>query len=413
MSMLRRFIKAPEQAPGEGGLDTLSAEFFHDPYPYYRYLRTRDPVHLTRQSCLLLTRQKDVLRALKNPALGSAPADFASTHPRHREVSTCANVASNLLPFLDGPAYVRSRQFLGPVLRKTFENNPPDAAAPAARLLGPLLEKGTFDALNDFARPLSLQVACEFMGLPMDHSQDLYRWTDNFFRLFSPLPPSGERGTIDLGLTEFRAFFRDILAVRRREPGTDLVSQLALRQIGGEGLNDAELIDNCMLIFADAIENVDAAIASALLVLHQHPREFRRLRKDPGLLPAAVEESLRFEAPGQTAPRIVRDDTAIEGVFARRNTVVLLGLGAANRDPEAFADPDVFRLDRPKAEHLSFGKGNHSCLGFFLVRAEMKAALEALLRATRSIDVPDDDLTWAHRPGHRWLTQLNITISRR
>ena len=412
MNFLRRFAKPKEQAPGDGGLDTLGAEFYRDPYPFYRYLRTRDPVHLTRQGCLLLTRREDVLRALKHPLLGSAPADFASTHPRNRDTSVCANVASNLLPFLDGPAYVRARQFLAPVLRKTFESNPPDIPAAVAGLLPPLLERGTFDVLNDFARPLAMQVACEFMGLPQDRTQDLYDWTDNFFRLFSPLPASGERDKIERGLTDSRAYFRDILAVRRREPGRDLMSQLAIRQIGGEGLSDAEVIDNCLLIFADAIENVDAAIASALLALHQHPRELRRLRKDAALFPAAVEESLRFDAPGQMAPRIVREDTMIEGVFARRNTVVLLGLGAANRDPQGFGDPDEFRLDRPKQDHLSFGKGNHSCLGFFLVRAEMKAALEALFGATRSFEVHDKKLTWAHRPGHRWLTHLNITVSR-
>lgn len=412
MNLLGLFRKPREEPPGDGGLDTLSAEFFHDPYPFYRYLRKRDPVHLTRQGCLLLTRRDDVLRALKHPFLGSAPADFAATHPRNRGSSICADVASNLLPFLDGPAYVRARQFLAPVLRKTFESNPPDIAAALAGLLPPLLERGTFDVLNDFARPLAMQVACEFMGLPQDRTQDLYDWTDNFFRLFSPLPAAAERDRIERSLTEARTYFRDILAVRRRQPGNDLMSQLAVRQIGGEGLNDAEVIDNCLLIFADAIENVDAAIAAAVLALHQHPRELSRLRSDSSLFPAAVEESLRFDAPGQVAPRIVRDDTMIEGVFARRNTVVLLGLGAANRDPEEFEDPDIFRLDRPKKDHLSFGKGNHSCLGFFLVRAEMKAALEALFVATRSLDVDDRNISWAHRPGHRWLNRLDITITR-
>lgn len=412
MNLLGRLIKAPERAPGSGGLDMLGGDFYQNPYPFYRYLRTRDPVHMTKQGCLLLTRREDILRALRNPILGSAPADFAATHPRNRTVSVCADVASNLLPFLDGAAYVRARQFLAPVLRKTFETNPPDAVAAAERLLAPLLDEGSFDALNDFARPLSMSVACEFMGLPPDRMEELFAWTNNFFRIFSPLPSAEDRDRIECGLTDFRAYFRSILSERRRKPSHDLISQIALRQVGGESLSDAEVIDNCMLIFADAIENVDAAIAGALLALHQHPRELRRLRKANDLLPAAVEESLRFDAPGQTAPRIVRDDTMLEGIFARRNTVVLLGLGSANRDPQAFQDPDVFRLDRPKQDHLSFGKGNHSCLGFFLVRAEMKAALEVFLKATRSFHVDDRNLAWAHRPGHRWLTHLNVTVSK-
>jgi len=398
--------------PHPGGLDMLSEEFFDDPYPFYSYLRRNEPAHWTKQGCLLLTRQEHILRALKNPALGSAPADFAATHPRNRQLFVCADVASNLLPFLDGPEYIRARQFMGPVLRKTFEENPPDAEGPARQILNPLLEKGTFDVLNDFGRPLSLQVICDFMGLPLDGREDLCRWTDNFFRIFAPLPKAAERKLIDQGLTEFRSYFRDILERRRLKPGNDLVSRLLLKKIDGEGMSDGQIIDNCMLIFADAIESVDAAIASALLALHHHPKQFRRLRNHRELLPAAVEESLRYEAPGQTAPRIVREDTEIEGVPARRNSVVLLGLGSANRDEAAFKNPEIFDLSRPKQDHLSFGKGNHSCLGFFIVRAEMKAALGALMEGTREIAVHDEGLSWEHRPGHRWLTALSITVTK-
>jgi len=413
VKLFNPFFAQREMDPGVGGLDTLSEEFFRDPYPFYRYLRTHDPLHWTKQGCLLITRRADVLQALKNPILGSAPADFATTHSRNRDLLVCADVASNLLPFLDGAAYVRTRQFLAPALRKSFEANPPDAAAAVARLLPPLLERGAFDVLNDFARPLALQIACEFMGLRSGRHDDLYRWTDNFFRLFSPLPAALEREQIDRRLIEFREYFREVLDERRRRPGEELMSMLAAKQIGGEGLSDQQIIDNCMLIFADAIENVDAAIASSLLALQRHPAEFRKLRNDPDLLPAAIEEALRYEAPGQTAPRVVREDAVIEGVFVRRNTVVLLGLGSANRDPEAFEDPDSFSLSRPKQDHLSFGRGNHSCIGFFLVRAEMKAALGGLLASTRKVKVHDKDLSWEARPGHRWLTSLNITVSRK
>jgi cytochrome P450 len=405
--------KSKEIMPPPDGLDMLSTEFFNDPYPYYKYLRNNEPAHWTKQGCLLLTRQEQVLRALKNPVLGSAPADFATTHPRNRQRFVCADVASNLLPFLDGSDYVRTRQFLGPVLRKTFEESPPDTEGPARRILEPLLEKGTFDVLTDFGRPLSLQVICKFMGIPLDNQDDLCRWTDNFFRIFAPLPKAAERNLIDEGLTQFRGYFRDIVERCRRSPGDDFISRLILKKIDGAGMSDEQIIDNCMLVFADAIENVDAAIAGALLALHQHPKEFRKLRKQPELLPGAVEESLRFDAPGQTAPRIVRDDTQIEGVTARRNSVVLLGLGSSNRDESVYKNPDVFDLSRPKQEHLSFGKGNHSCLGFFVVRSEMQAALGALIEGTRDIEVHDHDLSWEHRPGHRWLSALHVTVKRK
>jgi len=413
MNLLKIFERREKSLPpqSDGGLDMLAADFFKDPYPFYAHLRRHDPVHWTKQGCFLLTRHSDILHALKHPLLGSAPADFAATHPRNRHLFVCADVASNLLPFMDGPDYVLARQYMGPVLRKTFEENPPDAEAAARDLIAPLLEKGTFDVLNDFGRPLSLRLICEFMGLSDGESEDLYRWTDNFFRLFSPLPKAAERVRIDRELTEFRAYFMGVVEKRRSNPGKDLVSCLMLREIEGRRMNEEHLVDNCMLIFADAIENVDAAIAAAVLALHRHPGELRRLRKDPALISEAVEESLRYDPPGQTAPRIVREDFDLLGTPVRRNAVVLLGLGSANRDASVYRDPDRFMLDRPKRDHLAFGKGNHSCLGFFLVRSEMKAALSALLSHAKSINVHDDNLTWDHRPGHRWLTGLDITVT--
>jgi cytochrome P450 len=393
------------------GLDMLAGEFFEDPYPFYAYLRHHEPVHRTKQGCLLLTRHADILRALKHPLLGSAPADFATTHPRNRHRFVCSDVASNLLPFMDGPDYVLARQYIGPVLRKTFEEHPPDTDAAAGEILPQLLEQGAFDVLNDFGRPLSLRIICGFMDLSPDESADLYRWTDNFFRLFSPLPKAEERVQIDRELTEFRGYFRGVIESRKSTLGKDLVSSLMLRQIDGRRMNEEQVIDSCMLIFADAIENVDTAIAAAVLALHMHPGELRRLRKDPDLMSEAVEEALRYDAPGQTAPRIIREDCDLFGTPVRRNEVVLLGLGSANRDASVFTDPDRFVLKRPKRDHLAFGKGNHSCLGFFLVRSEMKAALSSLLAGTKKIEVHTDNLTWDHRPGHRWLKSLNVTVT--
>ncbi len=413
--MLSKLFRKKTDAlpPTPGGLDMLSAEFFDDPYRYYKYLRQNEPAHWTKQGCLLLTRRDHVLKALKNPLLGSAPADFAATHPRNRKLFVFADVASNLLPFLDGADYVKTRQFMAPVLRKTFEENPPNAKGPAARILHPLLDKRTFDVLNEFGRPLSLQVICEFMGLPLESQDDLYRWTDNLFRIFVPLPDANGKRLIDKGLSEFRGYFQEIVKARKLKPGKDLISKLLLNRIGGEGMSEAQIIDNCMLVFADAIENVDAAIASAVLSLHNHPKESKKLRANLELLPAAVEESLRFEAPGQTAPRIVREDTEIEGVPVRRNSVVLLGLGSSNRDESAYGDPEVFDITRTTKEHLSFGKGNHSCLGFFMVRSEMKAALGELIEKTVKLHVHTENLSWEHRPGHRWLTHLNVTATRK
>src|SRR5690606_33659330 len=164
----------------------------------------------------------------------------------------------------------------------------------------------------------------------------------------------------------------------------------------------------CMLLFADGVENVDKALASALWCLTRNPDHLRLLRADPSRLPRAVHECLRFESPAQFVGRVAREDISLHGRLIRRHSGVLLMLGSANRDETRFTDANRFDPQRDPNPHLAFGKARHSCIGAGLVHSELVHALGALLTLWPDLHVPDQELRWRARRGHRWLERLIV-----
>ena len=174
------------------------------------------------------------------------------------------------------------------------------------------------------------------------------------------------------------------------------------------GLPDPEIVDTCMLLFADGVENVDRAIANGAAQLLPVPGLWQHLATHPGDIPAAVDECLRFESPALFVGRVAREDIPLHGRTIPKNAGVLLILGSANRDPEAFPDPDIFKPGRPGNRHLAFGQGRHSCIGGPLVRLEMITAFETLMREFPALRVTGERLEWTPRLGHRWLARLPV-----
>lgn len=396
--------------PGPHGLDLLDPAFVRDPYPFYAWLRANDPVHRTRQGAWLLTRHADVAAAFSHPDLGNAPSRHAAVHERNAARHASADVARNILPFLDKPRHIRPRRVVGSVFRAALRDRPPDVEALAAARLAGL---GTgFDAIGDYAEPVSVQAISQMMGLPATDAGRLAAWAGHFFALFSPMQSEAVRDDTDKALTEFRAYLFDVVAARRGAAGDDIVSRMLSARDDEGPLTEQEVVDNCMLLFADGVENIDRGFANLLLALHRHPGEMQKLRASPGLAAAAVEEMLRHDPPGQTIARVARADITIGGRGIRRDGAVLLGLASANRDPDVFAEPDRFDLSRVADGRLAtFGRGRHSCIGAQLVRIELTALLAALMRHARHMEVEDGALVWEPRLAHRWLTALPVRIA--
>lgn len=359
----------------------------------------------------LLTGHREILDALANPALGNAPSRHAVLSARNRERYVSADVAHNILPFMDKPAHIAPRRIIAGAFRAHLKARPPRADDIARRFVSQLAEAGRFDALTDFGKPFSVEVIADMMGLPAEDRPQLCRWSNFFFYLFAPMPSEAARVEVDAALDEFRTYFQALIAARRANPGSDFISRLIVAEDEGERLTEAQLVDTCMLIFADGIENVDAGIANTLLALHRHPAEFERVRADAGLVSAAVQEGLRFDSPAQMIARVAMADIELGGRQIKRDAGVFLALASANRDPAVFADPDRFDLGRDFTPLLSFGKGRHSCIGAPLVRLQIEAALKALFATGRRIEIADRNLEWMPRVGHRWLKRLPVTLA--
>jgi len=396
--------------PQEGPLDLLAPAFVRDPYPAYARLREADPVHRTKSGGFILTRHADIVAALAHPALGNAPSRHAVVHARNRSRHVSADVAANILPFLDKPEHVRPRRLIASAFRAHLRAYPLDAEAIARDLLAPRLQAGAMEAIADFGKPLSVEAISRFMGLPAADRDRLTRWSNFFFYLFAPMPSAEALRQTDEALAAFRAYFAELVAARREKPGDDLISRLIAEEEDDQRLSEAELVDTCLLIFSDGVENVDAAIANMLLALHRHPDEMRRLRGSPDLVAGAVQEALRYDSPAQVIARVAREDMSLDGREIRRDQAVFLALGAANRDPAVFADPERFDVGRDASALLTFGKGRHSCIGAPLVRLQVEGALRVLLEATAAIEVDAGALAWTARAGHRWLERLPVRL---
>jgi len=389
----------------------LDPSFVNDPYPVYAALREHDPVHRSHLGCWVLTRYKDVVDALRDPRLSNEPSPYAVIHRRNRERYTAADVANNILPFMDPPAHTIARGLVNRSFRAHLKGTPPDIQGIADRLLDPLMAKGELDVVNDFGTPLSLAVIAQLLGMPERDGDRLKEWSNWFFYLFSAIPSDEVLDNMNRALDEFRKYVLSLVHERRKVRRDDLISKLLDAREGDARLSEAQLVDTCMLLFADGVENVDSGIGSSLVCLLENPAILARVRDDPELIPSAIEESLRINPPGQFIAKIAKEEIALGDRTIRRNDVVLLVLASANRDAACFENPDEFRLDRPNGQHLGLGKGRHSCLGAPLVRMEMNAALRTLIGRLDGLTVEDSAPEWEARVGHRWLNSLPVSFT--
>ena len=228
------------------------------------------------------------------------------------------------------------------------------------------------------ARPLPVIVMAGMLGVPPEDRQRFSVWSAQRARLLEPTIGPRERAAGEAASRAFDAYFRPIVEARRTAPSNDIVSALARAQDDGR-LSERETLNMLRLLLSAGNETSANLIGNGMLALLRHPEQFERLRQDPSLIPAAVEELLRFDSPVQADLRRVLADCEVNGIALRKRDNVVLLLGAANRDPGVFDDPDRLDVGRSQVPHLSFGRGIHHCLGAALARLEGRIVLEMLL----------------------------------
>lgn len=400
---LRAFARRGDPAPSASPRLALDApELFDDPYPLYARLRRDAPVAALRGGGYLLTRHADIRRLLTDGDFGNRPSRFSTLHPRFRGDRVAADLAANILPFLDPPEHTASRRVLAAALRERLRDFDEEIDELAARFVDAAPD-GSFDVISEVAAPYTRALMCRLIGLPEGDGPGLAALTDHFFRLFAPLTDAEVVEEVNRGLAAFRRLIR---ARRSAAPAGSLLALLGAGE--GEGLTEAQIVDSAILVFADGVENVATGAASVLLVAHRFPEAGAALEAGGADAAAAVSEALRLDSPAQLIPRIARRPTELRGHPVGEGIPVFLALGAANRDPEAFDAPDDFRLARDRAAVLTFGAGRHYCLGAGLAEAQIRALTSRLRRGGHEVDPPPGGVRYRRRTGHRWPEALPL-----
>jgi cytochrome P450 len=387
-------------------------------YPLFHRLRQEEPVHWCEPlNGWMITRYDDVLAGLRDPRLASDRISLsmnAMPEPLRTEMAPLGVHVSNWLGFTDPPKHTRMRKLIMRVFTPRLADNMEGRIeAIVNALIDRILARGEFDLIADFAFPLPATVICEILGIPLDHQDRFRRWAEDMLLFAGAIGPAIAKvaGPAHESYVEMTSYFRELTRQRRREPRADLLSALAAVEDEEGGLTEVELIGLIVFLFIAGHETTVNLLGNGVLALLSHPAELNRLKDQPQLIEPAVEEFLRFESPIQIATRLPIEDLEIRGRQIKAGQTVILMLGAANRDPERFPEPDRFDVGRPDNKHVAFGWGSHFCLGAPLARVEARIAVRLLLERLPGLQIEGEAPLWREDNNLRSLRSLRLTLN--
>ena len=368
----------------------LSPRMVQDPYPVYAVMRRRSPVHRSRlANAWLFSRHADADAILRDHRrFASDPRKGRLTR---RQQAMLPPAEEFTMLSLDPPDHTRLRA----LVNKAFTSRAVNAMeahirATAATLLDKVDSAQGFDLMTALAQPLPVIVIAEMLGVPAEDRDRFRLWSDRRARLLEPTVSARERAVAMQAGRDFDAYFRLIIAQRRAEPRDDILSALVQAEDEGERLTERETLNMLRLLVMAGNETTTNLIGNGMLALLRNPNQLRRLRDDPGLIPTAVEELLRYDPPAQAFFRRAVADCEVNGFDLRKGDNIILLVGAANRDAQAFDDPDRLDVGRAKCPHLSLSRGIHHCLGASLARLESRIVFETLLERFPEIELLDE-----------------------
>lgn len=392
-------------------------EFRKNPYPTYQRLLEEDPLQESPLGGLVITRHEDAMSLLRDQR---ASSDFRKS-PNFRAEAEAQGLDYDALLeenrsflFLDPPDHTRLRGLVNKAFTpKVVESLRPRIEAIVGELLDAALERGAADVMEDIAYPLPVQIICDMLGVPVEDNVRFRVWTSEAARSLDPdfaLPPEvveQRQRTFDA----LHAYFEDLIAKRRAEPRDDLISALIAAEDEGKQLNEAELVSTCILILIAGHETTVNLIGNGTLQLLRHPDQLAKLRKDPALIGTAVEELLRFDPPVQLTARLALEDIQLGGKVLKQGQQGVILIGAVNRDPAQFPDPQRLDITRQENRHLAFGMGIHFCLGAPLARMEGRIALGQLAARTKTLELAVDEPPYKENLTLRGLAALPVRMT--
>ncbi len=361
----------------------LPADFVPCAYDYFAELRAQSPLHANSDGSLVLTRYDDMAAIYRDPALWSSDKR-AAFKPKFGDSPLYEHHTTSLV-FRDPPDHTRIRKlFQHAFTRKALAALEPRIEALVDGYLDRLEDQGGMEIVSEFSFKLPVEVVCDMLGVPASDRASIRDWALLILGALEPRITPEQFAAGCKAVEDFKAYLREQMALRRREPGArrpgEILSDLMEAEEDGERLTELELLHQCIFLLNAGHETSTNMLSHGVHEFLRNPGEIRRLLDDPPLADGAVEEVLRYQAPIQINNRRSTVDTIVGETPVPAGTTVHLMLGAANRDPAQFPDPDRFDIARRPNRHLSFGLGVHICAGNALARMEAKAAFLKLFQ---------------------------------
>jgi amino acid adenylation domain-containing protein len=413
---------AQPQSRIEGGDSALSLYHLLDPkvlanpYPLFHRLREEDPVHWDPfLHAWVVTRYADVLEVLHSYSADRTPTPEQLASMGLQHLSPIAQLMVQQMLFMDAGQHTRlrglaSRAFT-PVRIEVLRSHMGEIVD---RLLDGFESRGSMDVIEELGEPLPAIITAEMLGVPVDDRHRLKKWSTNFAEMLGNFQHNPERAqTMLRTVEEMTAYFQEAVRETRQHPREGLIDSLLTAEVGGDRLNEEEIVANVIITMVGGQETTTNLIGNGVLSLLRHPEELERLRGDLSLIPSAVEEMLRFESPSQHTARLAPEDCELGGKEIRKRQAVIAVMAAANRDPGRFPEPDRFDITRADNRHLAFGYAAHFCFGAPLARLEGQVVFESLLRRFPKFHLEPQELVWRTNLGLRGLTALKIGLDGR
>jgi cytochrome P450 len=359
----------------------LTPDFYENPWPYYHALRTHEPVKRLPDGSLFLTRHADLVAVYRDAKTFTSDKK-KEFKPKYGDSLLFEHHTTSLV-FNDPPLHTRVRKLImGALTQRAIAGMESGLVQLVDRLLDAAQAKGRVDLISDFASAIPVEIIGNLLGVPHADREPLREWSLAILGALEPVisPEQFERG--NRSVREFLDYLEILTAERRKQPGDpehDVLTRLIQGEAGGERLTPTELMQNCIFILNAGHETTTNLIGNSLVLLTEWPGEKQRLLNEPALIVSAVEEFLRFESSNQLGNRMAAVDTEVGGTAVAAGTPIHLGIGAANRDPAQFPEPDRLDITREPNRHLAFGFGIHQCAGLSLARLEGRVAITRFL----------------------------------
>ncbi len=397
----------------------FDSKFNANPYPTYHRLREEDPVHrYLIGGDWIVTRYADVKAVLKSGCVRTddRPKSIQERNKyllhKEKNLDILAYTTSRFLFYMNPPDHTRLRGLVGKGFSSiVVERMRPHIQEIVDELLDKVRHKGSMDIVAELASPLSVSVISKLLGIPKEAQQQLHQWTNVLSRILDPLVSLKEYEAMNQATEEIQEYLRTLIAEREKEPQEDFISNLIAAKDQSDRLSQKDLLAICTLLFGAGEETTGNTIGNGMLALLQHPNQMEQLKREPTMIQSAVEEVIRYDSAIQMLTRIATDNLEIGNQTIKAGEKIVLCLGAANRDPAQFPNPDELNINREQNHHLAFADGIHYCLGAALARVETQIAINTLIQRFPDLKLASNNLDWKKCIVIRGLKSLSVSFT--